>query len=141
MTSDQAARMFLGVPFRHQGRDLTIGIDCIGFLVWWGTALGMGFVAHDRTDYGIDPSGGLLERYLEVAFGKPIAKGDMRAGDVPAIDYKGVIRHVGVVANHPQGGLSLVHTNQEAGKVTEARIDGKWLDRRIRRVYRPEFPA
>lgn len=135
MTSDQAARAFLGIPFRHQGRDPLIGIDCIGLIVLWGQLLDLPFVALDSPNYGVDPAHGLLESYLEQAFGKPLPVSAIEAGTIVSMDYFGATRHVGIVANHPQGGLSLIHTNQRVGCVTEARIDDKWL-KRIRGVYR-----
>lgn len=133
MTPDQAARAFLGVPFKHQGRDPLIGIDCIGLLVLWGQLLDLPFVALDVTTYGRDPVDGLLESYLRQAFGEPVQ--EVAAERIVSMGFKGATRHVGIVANHPQGGLSLIHTNQSVGRVTEARIDPKWL-KRISGVYR-----
>jgi hypothetical protein len=136
MTLDHAARIFLDIPFRHQGRDPLIGIDCIGLLVLSGLLAGYRFAAHDRTDYGKDPAHGLLEDQLVTAFGSPIPKPLMQPGDIVAIDFKGAVRHVGIVGEHKDG-LSLIHTNEAVGRVTEARIDPKW-HARIAAVYRPK---
>jgi cell wall-associated NlpC family hydrolase len=135
MNLDAAARVFLGTIFRHQGRDPIFGIDCIGLIVLAGQLAGYAFPAFDRSDYGRDPAHGLLETYLQAAFGSPIPKADMAPGDIVAVDFKGAVRHVGIVAAHPDG-LSLIHTNEAVGRVTEARIDSRWLGR-IAAVYRP----
>lgn len=132
MTLDHAARIFLDIPFRHQGRDPLIGIDCIGLIVLAGRDAGMEFPMLDRTDYGRDPADGLLEEYLRLAFGAPVA--EPQPGDIVAIDYKGAVRHVGIVGEHPAG-LSLIHTNMAVGRVTEARIDWKWR-KRIKAIFR-----
>lgn len=128
---DQAARTFLGVPFQHQGRT-RYGLDCVGLVVL--SAAMCGITTGDFTDYTRDPHHGLLESHLERVFGPPVA--DIRPGDVPAIDYKGATRHVGIVAEYPGGGLSLIHASHFTRCVTEHRIDARWMGR-ITAVYRP----
>lgn len=136
---DIEARKYLGVPWAHQGRNPAVALDCIGLPVVAGTDGGYAFVAYDSTKYGRDPAGGVLEGYLDAALGLWLPSAAMAPGDLAAIDYAGAIRHLGIVAEHPHGGLSLIHTNQHVGRVTEARIDAKWA-RRIKRIYRPVHP-
>lgn len=135
MTRDEAARLFLGVPFRHQGRNPEIGIDCIGLIVNWGKVLGLPFVDFDFTDYGREPLFGLLETHLDIALGGRLPTELMQPGDVAAMDFKGQIRHVGIIAQGP-GYLTLIHTNGALKRVTEARVDAKW-QKRIKGIYRP----
>jgi len=136
MRLDQAARQYLGVPFRHQGRNPSIAIDCVGLLVCAARDCGMADVlSHDSTAYGTDPAHGILEGHLQAAFGPALPVSAMQPGDVAAMFFEGAVRHVGVIAEHPDG-LGLIHTNSGVGHVTEARIDAKWL-RRIAGVYRP----
>lgn len=135
MRLDQAARAYLGVPFSHQGRNPDIGIDCIGLLVCAAGDCGLPQVAGDSTAYGRDPVDGLLESHLAALFGPLLPSGDMRPGDIAAVRFLGAVRHVGVVGEHPDG-LSLIHTNSAVGRVTESRIDAKWL-KRIAGVHRP----
>ena len=136
MTLDHAARIYLGVTFRHQGRNPATGIDCIGLLVCAATDLGLALADFDSTAYGRDPAHGILEGHLIAACGPALPVSAMQAGDIAAIDYKGATRHVGVVGTHPDGGFSLIHTNAAVGHVTEARMDAKWLGR-VSGVYRP----
>jgi cell wall-associated NlpC family hydrolase len=136
MRLDVAARAYLGVPFRHQGRNPAVGIDCVGLLVCAAADCGIPTEA-DRTDYGRDPAHGYLERQLRAAFGAPVFSPLLQPGDVVAIDFKGAIRHVAIVAERDGGGLNLIHTNFSVQRVTEAILDDRWR-KRIRAVYRPE---
>jgi len=134
MKLDNAARLFLDTPFRHQGRTLEVGIDCIGLLVFAAMCCGLPQVDGDTTSYGRDPHDGQLEGHLSALFGPMLPADEMQPGDIAAIRFGSVIRHVGIVGEHPQG-LSLIHTNMAVGRVTEARIDAKWR-RRVAGVYR-----
>ncbi len=125
-----AARALIGVPWRHQGRNPDVGIDCAGLIV-----LAFGFPPErDFTAYGRMPHDGLLEQHLAAVFGPPI-DGDLKPGDVVAMAYGRVIRHVGIVGDYVHGGLSLIHTDSTLGHVTEHPLDGKWVAR-VRLVYR-----
>lgn len=138
MRLDLEARKYLGVPWVHQGRDPLIGFDCIGLPVRSGNDGGYAFVVYDTTQYSRTPAAGVLEGYLDAALGLWLPPPTMQPGDLAAIDYCGAIRHLGIIGEHPHG-LSLIHTNQAVGHVTEARIDAKWA-RRIKRIYRPVHP-
>lgn len=128
-----AARALIGVPWRHQGRDPAIGIDCVGLLV---LAFGLA-PERDFTAYGRMPHDGMLERHLAAVFGAPVPNGvlDARPGDVAAMAYGRAIRHVGIVGDYALGGLSLIHTDSTLGHVTEHPLDGKWVAR-VRAIYR-----
>ena len=126
----QVARALLGVPWRHQGRNPNIGIDCAGLLL-------LAFDVQSPTPtYGREPRNGLLEATMEGLLGTPLpGADDLRPGDAVAMAYAGPIRHCGLIADDIHGGLSLIHTDSILGRVTEHPLDEKWL-RRIRRVYR-----
>ncbi len=135
MKLHEAARKYMGIRFRHQGRNPDFGIDCIGLLFLSSIDCGLSTKA-DKKGYSRTPSSGLLEGGLVEAFGFPVS-GPAQAGDVVSIDYMGSTRHVGIICDHPQG-LSLIHTNMALGKVTEAIVDKKWL-KRITGIYRPNL--
>ena len=128
MTPVEIARAQIGKPWRHQARGPD-KLDCIGLLVVSFADYGL----KDITTYGRDPHDGLLEKHLDQQFGKPVS--DMRVGDVVAIAFPRIIRHVGIVGDYLHGGLSLIHTNGSVGLVTEHRLDERWI-KRIKRVYR-----
>lgn len=136
MRLDEAARNYLGVPFRHQGRNPAIGIDCVGLVVCCARDCGISTEA-DFAGYGTDPAHGLLEQQLDLAFGASVG-GELQPGDVVAIDFKGATRHVAIVAERAGGGLNLIHTNFSTQCVTEAILNEKWRSR-ITRTYRPEI--
>lgn len=128
----EAARGYLDTPFRHQGRSRS-GLDCIGLLVL--ALADCGRAVDDVTSYGANPYRGQLEANLLREFGPAISKADAQPGDIVAIDFAGATRHVGVLGEYVHGGLSLIHTDQDVGRVVEHRLDGKWA-RRITGVWR-----
>lgn len=132
MTLSEAARTLLGVPFRHQGRDPSVGIDCVGLLRCAGDLIGWGLYVYDCDDYARDPHDGVLEGHLQTAFGPPVS--GLQVNDIVAMAYGRPIRHVGIIGTDGER-LTLIHTSQQVGRVVEHGIDPRWL-RRIKRVYR-----
>lgn len=131
---DLAARRYLGVPFLHQGRDPSIGIDCVGLLVAAARDCGLQeLAAHDFASYGRDPSNGELEARLRAAFGGPVSCCPL-PGDVVSVDFKGQTRHVGVIGADGDR-LTLIHTYKAPAKVIEHGLDDKWR-KRITGIYR-----
>lgn len=126
------ARSLIGVPWTHQGRDISIGIDCVGLLIF---AFEIDLEA-ETTTYGRHPHSGLIAERLEVHFGSPIID-DIKVGDVVLLGFgvNGVPRHVGIIGDYFHGGLSIIHTDSIVGKVVEHPFDEKW-QRRVRAVYR-----
>jgi cell wall-associated NlpC family hydrolase len=111
----------------HQGRDPVRGLDCVGFIC---TVMGEPF----EPRYGRDPHGNTLDRELEARYGAPVE--DLREGDIVSLRWGVAARHVALIANHPEGGLSIIHCSNSVGRVTEQRLDQRW-ERRIVGIYRP----
>lgn len=144
MTPVEIARSYLGTKWVHQGR-ARHGLDCIGLLVKAYAAYGI----RDVTDYSRDPSGGLLERHVREQFGPAVAAGTrarpvdrslLQPGDVVLMAFPHVVRHVGIVGDHPAGGLSLIHTSSDAKRVGEHSLSDDVL-RLVRFVHRMERAA
>jgi hypothetical protein len=129
MTPVEIARTYLGTKWAHQGR-ARHGLDCVGLVVKAFEQYGI----RDVTDYGRDPHDGLLERRIAEQFGPPIPKSQMLPGDVVCMAFPRVVRHVGIISDHPYG-LGLIHTYSSLKRVTEHALDAQWLDR-IRYVHR-----
>lgn len=133
----ERARALKDVPFLHQGRDEN-GIDCVGLL-----ARAVEYPIDQIPSYPRDPYNRELEKAMTFAFGEPVIKkpwpDQLREYDMVAMQYRGPIRHVGIVLNHPTipNALSLIHTDSMLGKVTEHILDAKWI-RRIELVWRLE---
>lgn len=131
-------RALIDVPFIHQGRDEN-GLDCIGLV-----AIGYGYPINKLPAYPRDPLNNELEKYLIAALGapaleKPFTIEDLKENDLVAMQYRGPIRHVGIVLKHPTipGEFSLIHTDSMIGQVKEHILDFKWF-RRIEKVWRLE---
>lgn len=131
------ARVLLGVPYLHLGRSVQ-GLDCVGLLVY-ADAVPINEVP---ANYPPNPLNSELENNLTRYYGEPVVDGvvtlaDLQVGDIVAMQYRGPIRHVGIVGNYQfqDHQFSLIHTDSTHGRVVEHALDAKWL-RRIRRVYR-----
>lgn len=132
---DIAARNYLGVKFLHQGRNPAVGIDCIGLAQL--AARDCGIQTPDWTDYGRNPSRGLLEQRLKSVLGNRV--NELAPGCIVSIDFKGETRHVAIVGEH-QHGLSLIHTSSSVGRVVEHALNDTWR-KRITGIYRLEASA
>ena len=102
MTPTEIARSLLGVPWVHQGRNPTVGLDCAGLLI-------VAYGESDEPDYGRDPQEGKLEAEITSRVGPPLEGcEDIRDGDIVAMAYAGDIRHCGMVALGDDGRLNLI---------------------------------
>lgn len=130
---DLAARKYVGTPFLHQGRDPSVGVDCVGLASVLLRECGLTELAsHDLTNYAKNPNGGELERRMQAAFGPPVK--DLAPGCLVTIDFYGQSRHVGIVGEH-NGRLTLIHAYGRPPRVIEHGIDDAWR-RRITGIYR-----
>jgi cell wall-associated NlpC family hydrolase len=127
-----AARGWLGVRWRHQGRSRD-GVDCVGLIVMVRREVfGECF---DMTDY---PREAVDETLREVCDTHAVRVDEPRPGDLLLMSW-GHQRHIGIVGDYPFGGLSLIHAYMPARKVVETRLDEKFMAR-VMGVYRmPEL--
>lgn len=136
------ARSFLGVKFKHQGRNPALGIDCVGLGVLYLRALGV--KVHDRTDYGRDPDGSLRAAMCR-SMGDPVAEGVgcwkyAQPGDVMSIRFSNLghvpERHV-AIASELYGQPAMIHADgsPSVSKVCEIPLDDNWK-RRVIGVWR-----
>lgn len=129
---DLAARKYIGVSFKHQGRNPEIGVDCVGLAAIVISDCGLDWLAkHDLTTYARNPNGGELERRMVAAFGATV--NEIAPGRLVTIDFYGQSRHVGIVGEH-NGRLTLIHSYGRPPRVIEHGIDAKWR-RRITGIY------
>jgi len=129
MTPDEivaTARECLGVPFRHQGRSLTNGVDCIGVV---SHVAGKWFDVVEPPAYARMPSGGLLEYWINK---NPCAHRvrEMMRGDILVMRYKREPMHLAIFT-----GETIIHSTEAMGRVVEHALDSKW-NRRIHSIYR-----
>lgn len=125
-----AARHYLGVPFAHQGRS-GAGLDCLGLLVCVANdcALcldGKPVVRFDETDYGHYPDAAYLRSQLEQVL-RPCD--EIKAGQVALLHHDGSDRHLAIVGDYGESGVSLIHAYAPARVVVEHRLDENWKGR------------
>lgn len=136
MTADEiiaAARSAIGTPFRHQGRTVGRGLDCVGLPIYIADQLGV--VYTDVIGYPRRPGGGKLEatfdEHVERGILERVKVSEMRAGDFLMMRFSGQPQHVAVLT--AEG--NIIHAYQQVGRVCEHRLDDVWRSR-IVRVYR-----
>lgn len=125
------ARSMLGTRWRHRGRK-PWGVDCIGLIVLASCAAGLD--VEDPHRYGNEPWDDRLRKWMVTHFGAPVI--GARAGDVAVIRWHWEEPcHAGIVADHPAGGLSLIHAHSLHGVIEQA-LSGPVLQRVVE-YYRP----
>lgn len=131
----ECARQLKGARWRHRGRK-PWAVDCLGLVAL--SLHGAGFKEiRDETRYGREPWEDSLRQGLRDRLGDPVT--DWRAGDIALIRWrKDEPSHVAILADHPNGGLSLIHAHNLHGVVEHA-LSGPYLGC-VEEVYRP-WPA
>lgn len=126
-----AARAYLGVPFRHQGRTPPLALDCAGLFVQVCKDLSLPVI--DEQGYGRDPYQGLLEQCISrQPFLAKIPRDQMRAGDILLMRFSSDPQHIAMHA-----GETMIHAYEHSGRVVEHRIADVWRSRVVS-VYRFE---
>ena len=134
-----AARALVGRDFRHRGRFADGGGgDCIGVVVVAMAAAGR--KAADRSDYSRNPVRDGLREACEAHFGLPIT-GDPQDGDVALFAWwsdasNRTPNHIGILFDHPNGGLAVVHALAQNKRVIEHTLDDH-AKARVVAVFRP----
>ncbi|WP_210432043.1 NlpC/P60 family protein [Iodidimonas gelatinilytica] len=113
----ETARLALGTPFRHQGRQVGRGLDCAGLVLWVGWQLGV--TCYDQTGY---PRSFSDNRLLLAAEGAGFCKIKTPGrGDVACLQIGGALQHLAI-----HTGNGLIHACERAGRVVEHRLDAHW---------------
>lgn len=131
----EAARSLKGAKWRHRGRK-PWAVDCIGVVAVAGKMAGL--AAEDEFKYGREPWEDRLRQGCRERWGDPIPKEQVQPGDIAIFRWgNGEPSHMGVIGNHPDGGLTLIHAHLTNG-VVEASLAGKY-ESCIVEVFRPRF--
>ena len=126
MTTDilTAARQCLGTPFRHQGRQVGVGLDCAGVAIHVARAIG---VAHlDVSGYGRTPAHGQLEQALEdqPCLERVPSPYDRQPGDLLLMRFARDPQHLAICA-----GETMIHGWESVGRCVEHPLDATWRRR------------
>jgi hypothetical protein len=129
-----AARALKGTRWRHRGRK-PWAVDCVGLVVLSARAANLRI--DDAMHYGREPWEDRLRRELRERFGDPVQDA-WQSGDITLICWrKGEPSHVAIIGDHPNGGLTLIHSNNLHG-VVECSLSGYHRECVIE-VYRPNW--
>lgn len=129
-----AARTWIGVPYRHLGRDRR-NIDCIGFV--WAVPREMGLAVPEiPSKYTRFPKTSMLIEGCERTLIKKEQQGIEHAepGDVIVLWgwERNEAQHFAIVGNHPMyAGLTMIHAFQKREQVVEHGIDEFWKERYV----------
>jgi L-cysteine desulfidase len=118
-TRDQivhAARTFVGVPWRHQGRS-RMGIDCVGLLV--AVAKIIGADHEDKLAYAHEPTNlEIVEHLRKYSTHHKIEKGMNMSGLIGIFAQSIYPCHVGIFTMK-NGHVNIVHARADRKKVVE----------------------
>lgn len=139
----EAARQYLGVPFKHRGRT-DRGIDCAGLV--WCAYRDLGVIKPDLKRYGREPFRDGLMRALIEGFGEPVWQGAqgqvvprelLKVGDVALIRFEVHPHHIVLIGEDKHHGLSFLHADGTFGvsRVVEHGLTDRHL-RTICAVFR-----
>jgi cell wall-associated NlpC family hydrolase len=115
------ARTWVGVPFRHQGRDRN-GIDCVGLPIAVLQALGAVPAEFEITDYPRQPYQGNLEQRI-IAHCTPLP--DAVPGCLIALKWQRSLAHVALYTDAD----TLIHALERHARVIEHGFRGLWRTR------------
>ncbi|MBN9542319.1 MAG: DUF1287 domain-containing protein [Alphaproteobacteria bacterium] len=125
-----SARQYLNVPFRHQGRNSHIGLDCIGLIMLVAKEIGINLI--DEKDYPRIPQGDYFLNKITSQLPKKQTK-DIAEGDMILFNINGAPSHVGIATFHGNEPY-IIHSYAPLKKVVEHRLTDDWIQK-IHSIY------
>lgn len=117
------ADKWVGANWRHQGRSLTHGIDCVGHIIVVANSLGLSAGFEDVLRYGRSPyHESLLQPLRDHLDEKPMQEIDI--GDVAVFKDSKFPCHVGIVTAGDNDVLCLTHAYVRNRKVVKGLLSG-----------------
>ena len=121
------ARECVGTPFRHQGRLIGSGLDCVGLVVHCMESMGLPY--NDLTGYPRTPVEGKIKKCLDAEPSlEPIA--ELEPGCVILFRISKEPQHIAIYT-----GEGIIHSYLATKKVVESGLGLAWR-RRIVKLYR-----
>lgn len=128
-----AARKLKGARWRHRGRK-PWAVDCIGLVALAGKEAGL--KVEDEYGYGREPWEDRLRKGMRARFGVPLPVSSAQIGDIALVKFSaGEPSHIGIVGDHPDGGLTLIHATNLDGVVEQSLTES--ILAAVIEVYRP----
>jgi cell wall-associated NlpC family hydrolase len=123
------ARKWLGVPFRHQGRN-RFGADCAGVVI--GSFSAIGHPVEDIAGYKLPFTNSTDIREIFSRHMDAVGIREAGAGDVMLFDLgERWPIHMAIVGETEDGRLTLIHTSPGLRRCKEHGLDDEWLDRAV----------
>lgn len=123
----EAARLFLGTPFKHQGR-YSYGVDCGGLLIL--AAREMGVYLQDIQGYYRMPDDQVLKAALDDQLIRTSrGKDNTLYGDILLMAFRKNPQHIAIRTDK-----GIIHAHEDSGGVIETNLDERWK-KRIKGVY------
>lgn len=122
MTIEEAVRRYVGVPYRHNGRDMD-GLDCLGLIWRFYRDVGIKVPDSDGRPIGKEWYKEDPDRYIRglLSVGERV-EGRLRPLDLVYFQLRGVIRHAGIMVSP----YAFIHV-RENRPVMLSRLSGPWL--------------
>lgn len=121
----EQARQYRGVRWVHQGRSVD-GLDCLGLVQVSASALGL--TDFDTRDYSPQATDEAMFEHCSAHLVAVRSLALAQAGDLPVMRFGPHARHIGILADYPGGGFSLIHAFSRAPhKVVEHLFNDAWL--------------
>ena len=126
-----SARAWVGVPYRHLGRDRS-GVDCAGLIV--NVAHDFGFTVKDNRAYSNQPKAQTLLAPAERQMWR-IERDRIIPGDIVVLWAwdPNEPQHFGIIGDHPHG-VTVIHAFSKFSKVTEQSWNAFW-NKHFSRIY------
>lgn len=118
------AREMVGVPFRHQGRNPSRGLDCVGLCAMTGLSLGLDI--RDVRNYSRTPDWTQFRvKFEENGRFLGNRSDDAVPGSMVILRELRWQTHCGIIGSL-NGSRTLIHAYQPRGKVVEERLTPEW---------------
>jgi cell wall-associated NlpC family hydrolase len=130
-----AARRWIDVRFRHQGRSRE-GIDCGGLLIVLAHELGLS--EFDVSRYARRPDGRSLKKICDEQM-RRVPFSEAQPGDVILFRIESDPQHLALLGDYQSGGLSIIHAYapRAVHRVVETRLDDWWRHRIVQAYALP----
>ena len=130
----ECAHTLIGVPFKHQGRDLR-GIDCVGVPIY--IARTTGIKEWNSIVYPARPNMEMFERLIRESGATPVLFKDVAHGDMLRMLSHRFPVHIGIYEKMPNEAEYVIHAYQPFKKVVRSRLTPKEWEK-VHSVWR--FP-
>ena len=133
------ARNYIGVKFRHQGRSLSHGVDCLGLIICIAQQLQLeskqGIMLHelDQRIYSKTPDSHRLYQTLHMHL-QEVSIDTISAGHIALMEFDRNPQHLAIISSYGNNDLGCIHAYAPARKVVEHRLDKVWR-RKITHIF------